>query len=517
MTNYHSNTVSNDSMTFLDDDANSGFKFKDMVFFVLRNLHWFILGMVIGGVIAYYNVRGKERIYSSTATMLIKTTANSGSESLRGSTAISKITGQGLVVSTINNEMLVLKSQTNMENMVRQLKLNVMYSYTTKLAKRNKDLYKDAPFEVSYVDLDEQGTASFTVTALDDKYVLVNGLGQDLPSMKVKLNDTVVMPCGRVVITPTWRYGDFKGVEVLVRHLPVMAMANSYRGRIGVEREDEKNSVLKLTLNDTSPLRAADVLNTLIDVYNKESIEDQKRVLDYTEEFINERIDILMNNIHDYEKVSINFKQAHNIIDTKSYGQTYISTSMSSSEEEKQLEAQAGMIRYLINFVRDNEDQLVPVGVVALSDDATAAIRLYNENLMQLEKYKADGTMNNPVVQNLMESQPQLRSSIITLLENNLIPIQERITLANREKNVANSQIKNVPVMQLELDSVQRMQGIKEQLCLQLLTKREELLITTPQLEASAKVIDYAYPNYSPVAPNEKKSVTRGILIGLLC
>ena len=47
-------------------------------------------------------------------------------------------------------------------------------------------------------------------------------------------------------------------------------------------------------MQDTSPLRAADVLNTLIDVYNQESIDDQQRILDYSEAFINERITYLM-------------------------------------------------------------------------------------------------------------------------------------------------------------------------------------------------------------------------------
>ena len=105
------NQNANDSAAFFDEDSNSGFKFKDMVFLILRNLHWFAIGMAIGGVIAYYNVRGKERIYSSSASMLVKTSASSGSQSMRTSSTINMIAGQGLVVSTINNEMKVLKSQ----------------------------------------------------------------------------------------------------------------------------------------------------------------------------------------------------------------------------------------------------------------------------------------------------------------------------------------------------------------------------------------------------------------------
>ena len=59
------------------------------------------------------------------------------------------------------------------------------------------------------------------------------------------------------------------------------------------------------------------------------------------------------------------------------------------------------------------------------------------------------------------------------------------------------------------------MRSIKEHLYLTLLTKREELLLNKPKLESMAKVIDLAAPNYTPVAPDERKDTTRGILIGL--
>ena len=113
-----------DVNSFFDESSNSGFKFKDLVFLVLRNLHWFILCALIGGLISYYKVRKEERIYSSYASIMIKTTQSSGSESFRGSAALNGLVG-GPVISTVNNEIMVLKSQSIMEAMVRELNLNV--------------------------------------------------------------------------------------------------------------------------------------------------------------------------------------------------------------------------------------------------------------------------------------------------------------------------------------------------------------------------------------------------------
>lgn len=516
--NYTPNKINNkpdDLNSFFDDSANSGFKFKDLVFLVLRNLPWFILFALIGGVIAFYRVRGEERIYASYSSILIRTQASGGSESMRGSSTLNAIQGAGPIVSTINNEIMVMRSAGNMENMVRRLNLNVMYSYNTKMARRNRILYKDGPVEVAFPGMDENAGASFILKPVDEEHVVLEGFGANIPAMKVSLNDTVISPIGKIVVKPTWRYNDFMNIAISVHHYPLSSIAGSYRSRIGIGRDSDKNAILRLSLRDTSPQRAADVLNTLMDVYNQESIADQQRVLDYTEKFINDRIEYLMSDIQDYEQVSVDFKRSHNIIDTRSYGQAYVAASTALTEEAKKLETQADMVRYLLNFTKNNTDQIIPVGAVNVSAEATAAIKKYNENLAQIEKYRADGTINNPVAQALMEDQVSLHANIMLILEINLQGLEDRIAAANRERNIANSQIQSVPVDQLELHSVERMQGIKEKLYLQLLTKREELLMTSPQLEATGKIIDYAYPNGKPIAPDEKKSVLLGLLIGL--
>ena len=71
--------------TFFDEDSNSGFKFKDLVFLILHNLHWFLIGALICGTVAYFRVRSQEKIYSSHASILIKTAASGGSDTYRGS------------------------------------------------------------------------------------------------------------------------------------------------------------------------------------------------------------------------------------------------------------------------------------------------------------------------------------------------------------------------------------------------------------------------------------------------
>ncbi|MBR6272386.1 MAG: hypothetical protein IKR29_02330, partial [Bacteroidales bacterium] len=293
--NTNNNTSNNttEDLSFLDGERSSGMQFKDVIVLVWRNLHWFILCALICGGIAYYRVKSQEKIYSSTTSILLKTGASGGSESFRSSAVMNEFTGGSLALSSIMNEIIIIKSQTLMETVVRRLNLNTMYSYTTRLAKRNKTLYKDGPVEVLFPDANEQLSISLMVTPKDQYHVELSGFQEkeDAPAMIVAPGDTVNTPVGKVIVKYTWYYNDFfNETPIHVEHLPVVAVAASYRNAVNVERDDEKNTILRLTLADTSPTRAADVLNTLVEVYNEDSMEDQKRILAYSTKYIDERI-----------------------------------------------------------------------------------------------------------------------------------------------------------------------------------------------------------------------------------
>ena len=74
------NSQKNSDTSFLDEKSGTKIHVKDVLFIVLRNLHWLVLCGVIGAVIAGYWVRHQNRVYESTARVLIKgsTTSSSG-------------------------------------------------------------------------------------------------------------------------------------------------------------------------------------------------------------------------------------------------------------------------------------------------------------------------------------------------------------------------------------------------------------------------------------------------------
>ena len=72
----------NNDTSFLEQKSGPKLHVKDVLFILLRNIHWLIICGVLGAAIAGYTVRHQNRVYASSARVLIKgTSTNNNAES----------------------------------------------------------------------------------------------------------------------------------------------------------------------------------------------------------------------------------------------------------------------------------------------------------------------------------------------------------------------------------------------------------------------------------------------------
>jgi len=178
---------------------------------------------------------------------------------------------------------------------VEELNLNMVYTAKTRLTKRVKDLYDETPINVQLLDVKDNQSVSLAVVPVDEKMVNVGPLtnlkgsivGDAWETRTVHLGDTVNIPYGRIVVNPTWRYTEgWFGTSISVYHRSVSSVADQYRYAVSATRDDEKNTIVNLSLRDKSAQRAADVLNKVIEVYNNDAIASKKRVVEYSYDYI---------------------------------------------------------------------------------------------------------------------------------------------------------------------------------------------------------------------------------------
>ena len=131
----------NADTSFLEEKKTQKIHVKDILFTVLRNLHWLVLCGAAGAIIAGYHVRHEDRVYESNARILIKGSSTGNNESLREASIKNMFSTRSLYNSSINNEMMILTSKSALTEVARNLKLNVIYTAKTRLVNRTKDLY----------------------------------------------------------------------------------------------------------------------------------------------------------------------------------------------------------------------------------------------------------------------------------------------------------------------------------------------------------------------------------------
>ena len=158
----------NNDTSFLDEKSGPKLHVKDVLFILLRNLHWLIICGAVGAFIAGYYVRHQNRVYESNARVLIKSSAATNESAVREASVRNMFSTRALYNSNINNEMMILTSKTALFKVAQNLNLNIFYTSKTRIIGRTKDLYGESPVKVHFIDMGDEDYASIEVTPLGD-------------------------------------------------------------------------------------------------------------------------------------------------------------------------------------------------------------------------------------------------------------------------------------------------------------------------------------------------------------
>ena len=176
------------------------------------------------------------------------------------------------------NELLQFRSKELMRRVIDRLHAEV--SYTVRDGLRQKELYTTAPLRVSFLEAKPDGMLALTVTPKSEREVELSDFLTGAEERKtVNINDTVETSLGKLIVFAADNYvPECFGKSIRVAKNPREGMVAFFLSNLSIKQMDEDAALLNITMNDLSPLRAADVLDMLITVYNEEAIEDKNRI-----------------------------------------------------------------------------------------------------------------------------------------------------------------------------------------------------------------------------------------------
>lgn len=427
----------------------------DLLLYLASKWKWFVLSVLVFGGLAYVWYASSPQVYFRSATVIIKDPSN-------------KTTTAGLdrydnFINKVNvaNEILQFRSKKLMREVVKRVHADV--SYQVKDGLRYNELYTKSPVTVSFFDVLPNREVSFTVTPKDKEHVVLshfNGEEESKP-LTVSIHDTIPLAEGRVVVTPTHFYSQsWMGQPIEVRKMALDAVAASYQGALGIRQEEDESSILKLSLKDNSPIRAEDMLNMLITVYNEEAIKDKNQVAVNTADFINERLIIIGQELGDVESDLESFKRENRMVSVSSSASMYMSESQKYNADALELETQLRLARYIKNYLTDpqKEVDLIPSNTGISDMNIESAINQYNTLKLRRDKLIDNSSDRNPVVEELNNSLRSMKQSIIRAVDNMIVSLDVKRRDAQSREIQAQSRVASIPTKEREILSIERQQ-----------------------------------------------------------
>jgi capsular exopolysaccharide synthesis family protein len=481
----------------------------------LKHWKWIALGLIVALMVAFLYLRYTTPVYNVTANVVLK---EEGRKAPQMPGTFEELAMMG-AVSNVENETYILRSR----NMIRLVinRLNLHTSYIVEGRVKETDLYTSSPVIVGMAqsDLDElRSNIELEVRMREDEQIVVKGAvaGTTLDTVFTQLPALLMTEQGNISFTR--REGvnpNYRQLYVTIQHPD--AVIGTYRGNLTVAPASRTASVLNLSLNTPYPQKGRDFLNTLVEVYNNEAIEDKNQEARNTQKFIEERIAIIDTELSAAEQNVEEYKQDQGLTDIQTDLQRDMQMGSNYEQQLVQVETQLSVVNSLNSYVNNpaNQEKTIPANVGIEDPTLAATTSEYNRLLLEKQRLSQSMTDDNPAMRRINEQIAGLRQSIGTSISSVQQGLQIQRRDARNQANIFGGRVSSVPKQEREFMELSREQQIKASLFLMLLQKREENALALAAYANKAKVLDEA-ALAGKVAPRGMIILLAALMLGLL-
>lgn len=499
-----------------NQEEQSDFNFSDIWAMIWGYKWWYVLSLGLCIIFAAFYIYKTPSTYSRSAKVIID--EDSQDATLRDIANISGFAGQGSGVN-VNNEVEAFASPDLMKTVVERLGLET--SYVEHQFMRDREFYSNSPVELSIVEPVVLSSFSFTIEKGKDEnsFVLKDfTVGPDrLKKVEASgiLGDTLSTPVGKIVLSPTI-YASGWDKDITVSWVNSKAKAKRFSGSLSAAVSGKQTSVVVLSLNDTYPNRAENILNTLIDVYNDEWVHDKNRSARNTTDFINERLVVIEQELGGIETDLKEYKEENRLTDIQALSESYLNESSEYATKSFEVHNQLSIAQYIRDYLTEpaNANALIPANSGLTSTDIESQIAEYNQIVLQRDKLITSSSERNPLIADMNAAMGAIKSAIIRSIDNLLATLQLQADKIKSQEDQIMARIASSSGQQMELLSIERQQKVKESLYIYLLQKREENEIASLVNVGNTRLIMSPTGSPAPVTPNKMMIMLVAFVLG---
>lgn len=508
------------------------FSFSEYVKQCGRKWKWFLLSLLFFCGLGTLLILRTEPKYKKSMEILVKDEDSNGP--LSDITSAFSAFGIGGARSNVYNEIIALSSPAVMYEVVDRLDLKM--NYVEKGVFHGTTLFgTNLPFSAMLADVNEESSAGFKAEYFPNGDVRlfkfykndITGKHKYDGEVRGKIDGKAIRtPIGRVVLTanPGYKKPYKKGENkkesetIIISQSGLMDAVDDYSNRLHVDLVDTDADVIELSIKDTSVERAVAILNTVLDVYNQNWMDDKNRIAVATSDFIDERLKIIESELGVVDSDISKYKSEHLVPDLKEAAKLNMEQNAKLTNEMLKMTNEMSMSSFVKDYVVNpsNMNSVIPVNTGIGSNQLEAQIASYNNLLLTRNNIAQNSSETNPLVLDYDAQLRGLREAIVKGISAHVSALQASLNNMRGAKSSTEGQLSSGPTQAKYLLSVERQQKVKEALYLFLLQKREENELTQTFTAYNTRILTPPMGSTKPVSPKKPLILLVAFVLGVM-
>lgn len=405
--------------------------------------------------------------------------------------------------SPIEAEMQILKSRTNIEEVVRKLHLDwAINKKNLDLSVKVADYFQPPENEDRTLSITLAGDGNFDVVH-KDSHIGRGRVGELFTSGGIRLKlEKLEGPAGE---------------KFEITHKSFNAVVRETLNNITAMEVGKKTNVIEVSCLDTDPVRGMEIINTLVDVYLTRTIDFNTGEASRSLQFIEKQLAEVKKVLEGAEKDLENYRKKTGIVLLDDEGRKIVETLADLENRKAQISFNRRQLEISVASLKEAAAKGKSFFPAAnFSDPLVAEL---SKRLSELELKKqfllADSTEDHPMVRQIESQLVETRARLLSVDE-------EALAQTAREQNAIEDQIKtnenrlkDLPEVERTLAGLTRVMKVNSDMYMFLLEKHESARILKASTISNIRVIDQAIVPDLPVKPNKPRNLALGFLLGL--
>lgn len=485
---------------------------------IVRNWYWCVLSLAVCLPLAYLYAARQPQVYGKATTILVK------EDYPKESVATTVLASTNGIVNTattnLDNEIFLLSSHSLLETVVRNLKLDVTYWKKNKF--RKVEIYQDSPIAVRFTQEGAVPDARFQVVPLSgEEFRVEKNVGDSGHQEKTgTFGKEIQFDSQTFTVEKTPRFNDGSlNVPVIVRRTSVRQAALGLAGGLTVKKANGKNNLINISMRCNNPVKAERILHSIVHFYNEASLKEKNTRGMKTNQFIEERLDVISEEMQKNDLSIEDLKKETNVLTDLSTALTEeYENSINDKKDLRELDLEIKSIEYLKDYLEqeaEHDSRLVPINAKIADMGIRDQIGVFNDTLLKRTSLKVNAGDNNPIVRELEANLSSLKDALRRSVNNYYTSLLVKKKNVEDQHEMTREHIRTVSSRERDVNHIEREQRVRESLYVFLLNKREENSLALAATEDNARMVDAVRGGNGPLEPNVAKILMVGFLAGM--